>query len=220
MGKFATLIIGGAVGAIAGLLLSPRSGAENRALIEDAVKEKSGKVNCPAAVQEKADQIAQAAASGSTKVINTVVDGADEARKAVSEKTSNLTSPAVQAFDNNGDELRQKIAAARERIASQVAKNAEAARDAAVDKIPAVIDAAGAAKGTAAAAAATATEAVKGAASTVAAKVKPAGEEAAPATEEAAPVAEAPAEEAPAAAESFSPAHAAPEQPAEGTTQE
>ena len=40
------------------------------------------------------------------------------------------------------DELRAKIDAARERIAMQVAKNAEALQDAAVDKIPAVVDAA------------------------------------------------------------------------------
>ena len=35
MGKFATFLIGGAVGAVAGLLLSPRSGAENRALLSE-----------------------------------------------------------------------------------------------------------------------------------------------------------------------------------------
>jgi gas vesicle protein len=220
MGKFTTLLIGGAVGAIAGLLLSPRSGSENRALIEETVKEKRGKIACPAKVQEKAGQIAQAAASGSTKVINTVVDNGAEARKAVSERASKLTPPSVQAFENNGDELRQKIEAARERIAAQVAKNAEAARDAAVDKIPAVIDAAGAAKGSAAAAAATATEAVKGAASAVASKVKPADEAAEQATQEIPVVEAAPAAEAPAAEATFSPAHAAPEQPAEGASQE
>ena len=73
-----------------------------------------------------------------------------------------------QAFDNNGDELRQKIDAARERIATQVAKNAEAARDAAVDKVPAVLDAAAAAKETATGAAQHAAEAVQGAAATAA----------------------------------------------------
>ncbi len=64
--------------------------------------------------------------------------------------------------------LRQKIDAARERIATQVAKNAEAARDAAVDKVPAVLDAAAAAKETATGAAQHAAEAVQGAAATAA----------------------------------------------------
>ena len=137
MGKFATFLIGGAVGAVAGLLLSPRSGAENRALLSEVANEKCGTVSCPPQLQEKAGRFVEAAASTSTKVINTVVDNGAEARKAVAERAQKFAPAPVQAFDTNGDELRQKIDAARERIATQVAKNAEAARDAAVDKVPA-----------------------------------------------------------------------------------
>ena len=54
MGKFATFLIGGAVGAVAGLLLSPRSGAENRALLSEVANEKCGTVSCPPQLQEKA----------------------------------------------------------------------------------------------------------------------------------------------------------------------
>ncbi len=68
-----------------------------------------------------------------------VDNGSDAYKNVVSRVNQN---PTVQAFNDNGDELRQKIDAARERIATQVAKNAEAARDAAVDKIPVAIDAA------------------------------------------------------------------------------
>ena len=149
MGKFATFLIGGAVGAVAGLLLSPRSGAENRALLSEVANEKCGTVSCPPQLQEKAGRFVEAAASTSTKVINTVVDNGAEARKAVAERAQKFAPAPVQAFDTNGDELRQKIDAARERIATQVAKNAEAARDAAVDKVPAVLDAAAAASSTA-----------------------------------------------------------------------
>ena len=145
MGKFATFLIGGAVGAVAGLLLSPRSGAENRALLSEVANEKCGTVSCPPQLQEKAG-----------------------ARKAVAERAQKFAPAPVQAFDTNGDELRQKIDAARERIATQVAKNAEAARDAAVDKVPAVLDAAAAAKETATGAAQHAAEAVQGAAATAA----------------------------------------------------
>ncbi len=174
MGKFATFIVGGAVGAVAGLLLSPRSGSENRALLGEVINEKGGNLSCPVKVQEKASKIVEAAASGSTKVINTVVDNGGEARKAVAQRAQKLTPESVKAFDANGDELRQKIEAARERIATQVAKNAEAARDAAVDKIPAVVDAAAGAKTAAAEAAGAVKEAAAGAASAVSAKVKPA----------------------------------------------
>ena len=174
MGKFATFIVGGAVGAVAGLLLSPRSGSENRALLGEVINEKGGNFSCPAQVQEKGKQFVEAAASTSTKVINTVVDNGAEARKAVAQRAQKLTPESVKSFDANGDELRQKIEAARERIASQVAKNAEAARDAAVDKIPAVVDAAAGAKSAATEAAGAVKEAAAGAASAVSAKVKPA----------------------------------------------
>lgn len=202
MGKFTTFLIGGIVGAAAGLLLSPRTGAENRAKVSEAINEKVN-LEVPAGVQEKAGQFVEAAASTSQKVINTVVDNGSDAYKNVVSRVNQ--NPTVQAFNDNGDELRQKIDAARERIATQVAKNAEAARDAAVDKIPVAIDAAQNAKvaaqnasqvvsgaaqtaGAAVAGAAqnagqvvagaanTAKDAVAGAASSVTAKINPSGE--------------------------------------------
>ena len=199
MGKFTTFLIGGIVGAAAGLLLSPRTGAENRAKVSEAINEKVN-LEVPAGVQEKAGQFVEAAASTSQKVINTVVDNGSDAYKNVVSRVNQ--NPTVQAFNDNGDELRQKIDAARERIATQVAKNAEAARDAAVDKIPVAIDAAqgaaqnasqvvsGAAQTAGAAvagaaqnagqvvagAANTAKDAVAGAASSVTAKINPSGE--------------------------------------------
>lgn len=164
MGKFTTFLIGGIVGAAAGLLLSPRTGAENRAKVSEAINEKVN-LEVPAGVQEKAGQFVEAAASTSQKVINTVVDNGSDAYKNVVSRVNQ--NPTVQAFNDNGDELRQKIDAARERIATQVAKNAEAARDAAVDKIPVAIDAAQNAK----VAAQNASQVVSGAAQTAGAAV-------------------------------------------------
>lgn len=172
MGKFTTFLIGGIVGAAAGLLFSPRTGAENRAKVSEAINEKVN-LEVPAGVQEKAGQFVEAAASTSQKVINTVVDNGSDAYKNVVSRVNQ--NPTVQAFNDNGDELRQKIDAARERIATQVAKNAEAARDAAVDKIPVAIDAAqGAAQGAAQnakVAAQNASQVVSGAAQTAGAAV-------------------------------------------------
>ena len=161
MGKFATFLIGGIVGAAAGLLLSPRTGAENRAKVSEAINEKVN-LEVPAGVQETA-------ASTSQKVINTVVDNGSDAYKNVVSRVNQ--NPTVQAFNDNGDELRQKIDAARERIATQVAKNAEAARDAAVDKIPVAIDAAQGAAQNAKVAAQNASQVVSGAAQTAGAAV-------------------------------------------------
>lgn len=179
MGKLATFIVGGLVGAAAGLLLSPRSGEENRAKLSAALNE-NVKIEVPAGVQEKAGQFVGAAATTSQKVINTVVDNGSDAYKNVVSRVNQ--NPTVQAFNDNGDELRQKIDAARERIATQVAKNAEAARDAGTVVAGAAQTAGAAVAGAAqnagtvvAGAATTAKDAVAGAASTVSAKINPSG---------------------------------------------
>lgn len=176
MGRFTAFVIGGVVGAAATFLLSPRSGAENRALLNQAVSENC---KCPVSPQtqqkakETAGRFVDAAASTSTKVINTVVDGGSDAYKAATARVQQITPPSVEAFNNNSDELREKIDAARERIATQVAKNAEAARDAAVDAIPAAVDAAKGATDAAKSAVSAAKDTVAGAATSVAAKVNP-----------------------------------------------
>ena len=71
MGKFATFVIGGLVGATAALMLSPRTGVENRKVVVDKFNE-----SCPIAgdVQGKAGMLVDSVAATSTKVINTVVD--------------------------------------------------------------------------------------------------------------------------------------------------
>lgn len=143
MGKFATFVAGGLIGAAAAYLLSPRAGEDNRKVVAEKIVD-----TCPAAAQlpGKANQIIDVVASTSTKVINTVVDkGQDIYNNATRPQT--ITVAAPESIPEKNDELRQKIDAARERIATQVAKNAEAVHDAAVDKVPAVVDAAGAAAG-------------------------------------------------------------------------
>lgn len=140
MGKFATFVIGGALGAAAALLLSPRSGEENRAMVNRAINEKYN-VDVQATVQEKTGAFVDAAAATSTKVINTVVDNGSDAYKAVTSRAQQAIPAAPAAIGEGSDELREKIDAARERIAQQVAKNAEAVHDAAIDKIPAAADA-------------------------------------------------------------------------------
>lgn len=160
MGKFATFVIGGLVGATAALMLSPRIGVENRKVVVDKFNE-----SCPIAgdVQGKAGMLVDSVAATSTKVINTVVDkGQDLYNNATRSQAVTVASPEV--FAEKNDELRQKIDAARERIATQVAKNAEAVHDAAVDKAPVVVDAATSATDAAKEAVAGAADAIKNAA--------------------------------------------------------
>lgn len=138
MGRFATFIIGGVVGAVAGLLLAPAKGSDTRKQVVEAVQDNVPQAN---QLQMQLDGIIDNAAKASTTVINTAIDKGTEVKRSVTARAQQVVPAAEQVADAN-DELRAKIDAARERIAMQVAKNAEALQDAAVDKIPAVVDAA------------------------------------------------------------------------------
>lgn len=138
MGRFATFIIGGVVGAVAGLLLAPAKGSDTRKQVVEAVQDNVPQAN---QLQMQLDGIIDNAAKASTTVINTAIDKGTEVKRSVTARAQQVAPAAEQVADAN-DELRAKIDAARERIAMQVAKNAEVLQDAAVDKIPAVVDAA------------------------------------------------------------------------------
>lgn len=136
MGRFVTFLLGGAIGAGIALLATPRTGAQNRALIADSLNE-----NYPEAmkaVTNTTNQVVDAAAATSTKVINTVWDKGAEVKKDLTNRAQQTAPMVVE----KNDELRDKIDAARERIAAQVAKNAEAVQDTAAEKVPAAVDAA------------------------------------------------------------------------------
>lgn len=59
VGKFLTgFLVGGAIGAIAGILLAPKSGEETRALIADTAKDVSQRANeTVKEIQSKADDV-------------------------------------------------------------------------------------------------------------------------------------------------------------------
>lgn len=163
MGRFMSLLAGGVIGAAAAFLFTPRNGAENRAVLAEKIS--AGVDKLPSEVHDAASSAVSAVAAGSTVAINTVVDNGSDALKAVRGKVQAAPAVVEQAAApalSEADDLRDKIDAARERIAAQVAKNAEAVQDAAVDKAPGVIDAALEAKSAAANAATTAQEAVAG----------------------------------------------------------
>lgn len=117
MAKLGPFIVGGVIGAVAGLLYAPRAGAQTRALVSE-------KVN---AVWGEASDFAQSAGVAAPGVvIQDVAANAQAVAQNVQAKVQGVAQvtpePVVEA-DN--DDLREKIEAARERIAAQVVKNAE-----------------------------------------------------------------------------------------------
>lgn len=119
MAKLGPFIVGGVIGAVAGLLYAPRAGAQTRALVSEKVS----------AVWGEASDFAQSAGVVAPGVvIQDVAANAQAVAQNVQAKVQGVAQvtpepePVVEA-DN--DDLREKIEAARERIAAQVVKNAE-----------------------------------------------------------------------------------------------
>ena len=116
MGRIAAFVVGGLVGACAALALTPKTGAEMRASVVDQAS----------AVR---DNLQDAAASGPQAVYQDVKESAvtfaQEAREQVADRVQDIKGGATNAED---DELRQKIEAARQRIADQVVANVEESR--------------------------------------------------------------------------------------------
>ena len=122
MGRISSFVTGAALGVIAALLLAPQTGEQTRALVAEKANAVTG---------EAKDFGAGFPAS------------AQDAIKSAQEKAASLTkgaasaAPAASVAD---DELREKIEAARQRIAAQVAANAEATKAAAEEVQEAVAE--------------------------------------------------------------------------------
>ena len=123
MGRISSFVTGAALGVIAALLLAPQTGEQTRALVAEKANAVTG---------EAKDFGAGFPAS------------AQDAIKSAQEKAASLTkgaaAPAAPAASVADDELREKIEAARQRIAAQVAANAEATKAAAEEVQEAVAE--------------------------------------------------------------------------------
>lgn len=123
MGKIGSFITGAALGAAAALLLAPRTGEQTRAF----VSEKAG-----AFAGEAKDFGAGFPGSAQDLLNNLRNQGASIAKDAQG-RTSTLVADATSRIKGDAgaadaDELREKIEAARRRIAAQVMENAEASK--------------------------------------------------------------------------------------------
>lgn len=108
-------VLGGVVGAAIALLYAPRTGAETRAMVADRAN---------AAWGDARDFGARAQVRGQE-----IYENAQARTQAVREGAAARVQEAAETikpvFTEKNDELREKIEAARQRIAAQAAKNAE-----------------------------------------------------------------------------------------------
>ena len=116
MGKVTSFLFGAAVGAVAALLFAPQTGEQSRAVITE-------KAN---AVVGEAKDFGAGIPGVAQEAIKTATDKAAGLAKGVTGGAA--AAPASTASD---DELREKIEAARQRIAAQVKANAEQSQAAA-----------------------------------------------------------------------------------------
>lgn len=112
MGKISSFITGAAIGFAAALLLAPRTGEESRAFVTE-------KAN---AIVDEAKDFASGLPGSATSAFKGVCDKGAAAVKGAPAKANGTASKAAPA---DSDELREKIEAARKRIAAQVMENAE-----------------------------------------------------------------------------------------------
>lgn len=144
MARLGSFLIGGIVGAAAALLYAPRTGEETRAYVADKANEAWGNAqNYGGSATERGQQIYGDAVAKGQEVYANAAEAAQQVYTRASSTAQDVFSTASErvqgvtgganpfAANNQNDELREKIEAARARIAAQVAKNAEAVQDAA-----------------------------------------------------------------------------------------
>lgn len=129
-------VLGGVIGAAVALLYAPRTGVETRAMVADRANAAWGNAqDFGARAQVRGQEIYDnatvrgqeiyetAAARGQEIYANAAVRG-QAVREGAAARVQEAAETIKPVFTEKNDELREKIEAARQRIAAQVAKNA------------------------------------------------------------------------------------------------
>ncbi len=131
MGRISAFLIGGAIGAGVALAFTPKTGEEFRALVTEKVNVLAGEAkgfseNLPGSAQDAYKVVREQGAS-------LIKDAQAKTSGIVGDAQSKVKEVANGQSETSSDELREKIEAARKRIAAQVMENAEKAKAAAED---------------------------------------------------------------------------------------
>ncbi len=150
--KFGVFLAGGLVGAAAALLCAPRTGREARGMVAEKVNAVWGEAQelgaqTASTAQQVVEDVAGADAAARTQtfaqdavvkgqnVVSAVASKGQEIYGAAASRVQEAKN-SVKPDPDGTDDLREKIEAARARIAAQVAKNAEESAAAASEEIP------------------------------------------------------------------------------------
>lgn len=119
--KLGIFLAGGVAGAAVALLCAPRTGQEARTLVAEKVNAAWG----------QAQNIGADAGSNAQHAYQNVAARGQEVAGQAAACVQEVAAKVKPSFTQDNDELREKIEAARQRIANQVAKNAEESGEAA-----------------------------------------------------------------------------------------
>ncbi len=146
-GKLGAFLLGGAIGAVVALLVAPRTGVETRAIVGERVNSAwTGARDFGTHTGAQAQQVYQNVAARGQEFAQVAASRGQEFAQAAASRgqdfVHNAAAGVQKAVHNvrtaaqpiNNDELRDKIEAARQRIASQVMRNA-AESNAVVDSV-------------------------------------------------------------------------------------
>jgi len=123
MGKVIPFITGAAIGALAALAFAPQTGEKTRALVAERANAFAGEARdfgagMPGTAQEAFGAMRE-------KGADLLKDAPAKAQEFANGATARVMGATGQAPAESNDELREKIEAARRRIAAQVMENAE-----------------------------------------------------------------------------------------------
>ena len=126
--KLGAFLAGGLAGAVVALLCAPRSGQETRAMVTDKMNAVWGEAQeLGAQAGSNVQQAYHEATAKGQEVVHDVAAKGQELYGQATQRVQDAADTIKPAFSQKNDELREKIEAARQRIAAQVAKNAEQA---------------------------------------------------------------------------------------------
>lgn len=140
--KLGAFVVGGLLGAAVALLYAPRTGVETRALVSEKMNTAWGgaqqfgaqaQVNAQQAYQtavERGQVVAQDVAARSQSMAQNVAARGQELYGQAQARVQEAAGVVKPVITDKNDQLREKIEAARQRIAAQVARNAEEAAEA------------------------------------------------------------------------------------------